>query len=176
MRDYYIFDLPIYRSSKKEYDADTESKLEERRQRAFDEQGLPRPSDDEGIRRQTLVEGWARNTLGGCWQFNQTVGWLRLYPEGYQVGAELWLVDAKRYSRTMPKKRFQCASGSNVLAMDVPHPSSSNVIYETLLESLESFASRDWMKRRKLDLSVFKRLGPFVNWHELLESKLQRSK
>jgi hypothetical protein len=74
----------------------------------------------------------------------------------------------------MPKKRFQFMSMSNSLAMTISRPSSSDVIYKTVLTSIEAFASRDWMKGRFLDLSVFKRTGPFIKWHELLEDQLTK--
>ena len=176
MRDEYIFDIPIYRCGKEQHEAQVEKKLEEQRVRVYDELGLPRPTEGETLRHLQVMEGWHRATLGGPWQFNQIIGWMRLFIEGYGVGGHLWQADGKRMNMRMPKKRMHLTTASNLLWVDIVRPTSSELIYEEIHRVLRSYASQGWMKLRHLDLSVFERTGPFIDWHELFESHIAKAK
>jgi hypothetical protein len=54
---YYIFDIPIYQCTKKQYVCETEAKLEKHRKLVYDEHEMPRPTGD-ALRHLQLVEGY----------------------------------------------------------------------------------------------------------------------
>lgn len=170
MRDFYIFDIPVYRTTKERYYADMDAAVEAHLKVCFDDQGLPR-SD-----RQTVesVTGHAREAFGGPWDFNDVVGWIRLFIEGYGVGAHLWWVDGKQIRRNM-RKRFHLTTASNCLWTDFPPPADSPAIFKGTLEALESLSQRDKFKKRHVDLSVFQRTGPFIDWRRLRKAGVDHS-
>src|SRR5947209_66451 len=112
MRDYYIFDIPVYRCEEQKYYA------------AMDEgaaKHLEKLSALTGISREKALNLWRDieehfwATYGGPWEFNQTIGWIRLYAEGSYIGGNLWWVNAKRIRRNM-RKTFSLTTYSNILA------------------------------------------------------------
>ena len=170
----YIFDIPIYRCTKEQYDAETEKKVESHIAECYEGQGFARPTEGTDLVLLNQRMGRYADSLGGPWYFNQVVGWLRLFLQGYNVAGNLWMADAKRLSRRMPNKTIYCMSPSNCLATGITHPSSSAEIYRQVLDALKQFATKGDMKRRYLDVSVLERLGPFVNWQQLLEDNVKR--
>jgi hypothetical protein len=93
MRDQYIFDIPVYRLTSDEFDAEIELHLARRIKwlRSFDPQQRPlSPAKKDQQRDEIIVDS------GGPWQFNQVIGWLRLFAEGQTIGCHLWWLKAKR--------------------------------------------------------------------------------
>jgi hypothetical protein len=164
MRDFYVFDIPIYWCSKDTYEAKQDAAAEKQLIRCFESMGIPRESQRDNCDR---IKGHAHEVFGGPWQFNQIVGWLRLFTEGNGLGGHLWMVNAKRMSRTM-KKRFYLRSASNALSGFFPPNCANDEIFKITLESIEILARSDWLTSRYFDLNTFKRIGPFVEWRQLV--------
>ena len=102
------------------------------------------------------------HSLGGPWDFNQIIGYLRLFTEGWGVGGHIWLAEGQRYSRRMPNKTLYLRTYSNVLGTYLPREATSPEIYKHVLENIEAYARSH--ARRFYDLSVFKRIGPCIDW------------
>ena len=85
MSNQYIFDLPIYRKTKNDFDAEIETHIAKRIEWIISHDPEQRPLSHEVILRvrHSIIAGF-----GGTWQFNQIVGWLRLFVEGNTVGCK----------------------------------------------------------------------------------------
>jgi hypothetical protein len=83
MRNKYIFDIPIYRKTKTEFNSEIETQVAKRVERIISYDPEQRPLSQDVQQRQyhsVIAES------GGPWQFNQIVGWFRLFVEGKTIG------------------------------------------------------------------------------------------
>lgn len=165
MSDYYVFDIPIYRCEEGKFYRQMTEHIESYFNSIYDGLKIPRPATDPP--HLAFIRGHMQNRFGAPWDFNQVVGWLRLFVEGSGIGGHLWMVDAKRVSRSM-HKRFTLRSGSNVLAFTMPPDADSATIYRITLESIRHLSKIPEFRKRVFDLREFQNIGPFVNWKELI--------
>jgi len=166
MRNKYIFDIPIYRKTKTDFNSEIETQVAKRIERIISYDPEQRPLSQDVRQRQyhsVIAES------GGPWQFNQIVGWFRLFVEGKTIGCHLWWVDAKRLNRKMRNKRLYLQTYSNILQERITNE-SSNEIFNRLLERLIKLSKEGMYKNRYIDLDVFQRIGPFINWRKLMYS------
>ncbi len=170
MDDYYIFDIPIYRCTQKEYETAQDAAVEKQLVRILDDQDILRESQPGTCER---IRGTTSHAFGGPWQFNQIIGWLRLFAEGMKVGGHLWMAKGFRYSRRMPKKTLYLTTPSNVLATRFLGESTSKEIFEHTLDHIDAFAKQ--LRTRFLDLSVFRRVGPHIDWGGLLKTGFEHN-
>jgi hypothetical protein len=164
MRDQYIFDIPIYRNSKDDFYTEIDSSFEKRVEWIISHDPERRPLDHEVRQR---VHHSVIAEFGGPWQFNQIVGWLRLFVEGNTIGCHPWWVDAKRINRRMRNKRLYLQTPSDILQARFRNE-SPNEIYSILLERLVRLSKDNSYNNLYIDLDVFRRIGPFIDWHRLL--------
>ena len=172
MRDKYIFDIPVYRKSHDEFDAEIDTAMAKRVEHIISHDPQRRRPDRETHQRlhhAVIAES------GGPWQFNQIVGWLRLFVEGDKIGCHPWWVDAKRLSRRMRQKRLYLQTTSDVLGVRLRNE-SSNEIYDILLKRLSEKAEEQPYKNRYVDLDIFRRVGPFIDWREMIDQMIARNR
>ena len=98
------------------------------------------------------------------WNFNQVVGWIRLYVPGSQVCGELWFTNAKRFGRNLVRKQFSLHR--KLFDLDVRSSQSSDDIFFGLLSELRSI-NKIGNRRIYLELEPFETLGPFIDWRSL---------
>lgn len=165
MRNQYIFDIPVYRKTHEEFNAEINRELAKRVERIVSCDPQRRPPN--GKTRQRLHHAVIAES-GGPWQFNQIVGWLRLFVEGGKIGCHPWWIDAKRLNRKMRHKRLYLKTKSDVLGIRLRNE-SSNEIYDILLKRLTKEAAEPPYKKRYVDLDVFRRVGPFIDWRGMLD-------
>jgi hypothetical protein len=166
MRDYYIFEIPVYRCTKDSYYADMKEGEARYMDDLFESKGVPRERDPEAYR---IYKEHFMTRFGGPWDFNQIVGWIRLYAEGSHVGGHLWWVKERRLQRKM-WKTFYLSSYSDILATYFTLNDDSDGILRETLAQLEGRARETPLKGRHVDLSTFCRIGPFINWRGLLDT------
>ena len=172
MRDQYIFDIPIYRNTKDDFNTEIETHVAKRVEWIIYHDPERRPLSRE-VRDRQLHSVIAES--GGPWQFNQIVGWLRLFAEGNTIGCHPWWVEAKRLNRKMSNKRLYLKTFSDVLGVRFPNESSTE-IFNTLLERLTEMAKEPKYKNRYVDLDFFRRIGPFIDWRRLLDRLVEQNK
>jgi len=172
MRDQYIFDIPVYRKTHEEFNTEINRELAKRVERivSCDPQRRPLNRETYGRQKDAVIA-----ESGGPWQFNQIVGWLRLFAEGDKIGCHLWWVNAKRLNRRMQKKRFQLQTFSDVLGGGCRNK-YSNEIYDILLKRLIEEAAEPQYKKRYIDLNVFRRVGPFIDWRGMLNQLIAQNR
>lgn len=103
MERYYIFDIPIYRCTEERVYSDVDAAVANENHKLFLTTGILQENAPVTCRRvkQHIIE-----ECGGPWNFNQVVGWLRLFAEWSHIGGHLWWVDVKHIQRNMRNKRF----------------------------------------------------------------------
>ena len=113
--------------------------------------------------RNALTDRYQRNYIAP-WEFNQVVGWLRIYRLGSQLRGELWYMSAKRPGRQLTKKHF--SEHGKVFELPTFRGQSSTEVFESLSEAVSEF-ERSWPKfvvdRRQFDV-----LGPSIDWQRLI--------
>jgi len=172
MRDKYIFDIPVYRKSPSEFDAEINIAMARRVENIVSYDPERRQLDRETHQRlhhAVIAES------GGPWQFNQIVGWLRLFVEGGKIGCHPWWVDAKRLSRRMRHKRLYLKTTSDVLGIHLRNE-SSHEIFDILLKRLSEKAEEPPYKNRYVDLDVFRRVGPFIDWRGMIDQMIAKNR
>lgn len=165
MRDQYIFDIPVYRKTHDEFNNEIKTHVAKRVEWIVSHDPQRRPLS-LNIRNRQLNSVIAES--GGPWQFNQIVGWLRLFAEGYTIGCHLWWVDAQRLNLRMRQKRLYLTTSSDVLGAYFRKESSPE-IFNRLLEQLTNMAAELSYKTRYVDLGIFRRVGPFIDWRKMLD-------
>jgi len=167
MRNQYIFDIPVYRKTKADFNLEIETQVAKREEWIISHDPEQGPLDHE-VRQRVYHKVIAES--GGPWQFNQVVGWLRLFVEGNTIGCHPWWVDAKRLNRRMRYKRLYMQTPSDILkARFTKEPSKE--IYNRLLERLTELSKDITYKNRYVDLDVFQRIGPYIDWRKLLYAR-----
>ena len=94
MKDVYFFDIPIYRLPEAKYNSDRDRYIE---QSMIDLHYEKPPMAD-----QFRNDLWKQ--YGGAWQFNEIIGYIRLYFCRNQILGELWMTNAKRIVQTRRKR------------------------------------------------------------------------
>lgn len=97
----YFMMVPVYRLTKEKYDSDVENYIESQYR-----------NDDETIKKHYIDDpedkkSWnfyLREIYGGPWEFNEIIGFIKLYFCGNQIRGEYWAVNAKRICKTRRKQ------------------------------------------------------------------------
>jgi hypothetical protein len=164
-----IFEIPVYRCAKEAYYTEMHAKTVEHMEALQSKTGITREIAPDSFRSNEEFF-WAR--FGGPWDFNEVVGWVRLYAEPSSIGAQLWWVN-KRIQRRM-RKVFRLTSESNILGTDFSPKDDSRTIFTKTLAQIESLGTQKPLKGRHLDLRAFRDIGPFVDWRALLDAAATR--
>jgi hypothetical protein len=164
----YFADIPVYRIHKGKYYEERDAyidkmmygdTLEEREmRRAFYE----RNRDHEIFHKDRLEKQY-----GGIWRFNEIVGYVRLHFVGMQVRGELFMVNAKRLVRTR-KKLFLYQTHKIAVEWDIPLNATNDEIFKVIIQYIED--TRQELKARYVDSSLFELMGKFVDWKALLKA------
>jgi len=171
MRNQYIFDVPIYRKSKYDFNAEINAEFSKHVEWMISSDPHHRPLNSET---EIRIKDSIGRLYGDPWQFNQIIGWLRLFAEGYTIGGHLWWVDAQRLNRKMPNKRLKLTTYSDVLHVRFSNESSTE-IFNKVCERLTAMKKESKYKKRYIDLDVFCRVGPFTDWRALLDGITEKN-
>jgi len=127
--------------------------------------GGPGSSGFEAAVRERLID-----RFGGTWDYNQAVGWLRLYVLGNQLRGTYWFTTAKRIRTNPLRKRFEWHGSP--LEVGVSDTQQSDEIFEELLSEVRRFSQEDHIKPRYVDLRPLLLLGPFIDWRALVDASI----
>jgi hypothetical protein len=168
MRDYYIFDIPIYRTTSRKFYSEIDVINEKMINKilSISPNMTKLPPDDEMRIKDHIIQANC-----GPWQFNQIIGWLRLYIEGSGIGCHFWWVQVKKIYRCIHKKLFRMVTLSDGLGLHLTHHETSDEIYAKLCDRLNSLAREKDNRKYHFDFEVFQRIGPFIDWKSLLSSQ-----
>ena len=97
LQNHYFFEIPIYRCSPDQFVLETENE----KVRSLSQIQNQKVSNPENY---AFAEQWFDNHVRYPWEFNEIVGYLRLYALGDQIRGDLWFMKAKRIRRGTKRK------------------------------------------------------------------------
>lgn len=153
--DKYFMVIPVYRLPEDKYFLQMEEDFENMISKSWD--------DDFRQNNPELVANWKRShrsSYGGCWEFNEIIGYIKLFFMGSQVRGEYWSTKPRRKIRTR-RKEFELKA--HKLAAESEIWDKSN---EGILSAIEEYLSRcnRELKNRHLDLREYESLKNHINW------------
>lgn len=159
----YFFEIPVYRTREQTFYQEREKRIEKYLDDLVKRNG--------GITREQSPDTflYAEERLRqqyGAWNFNQAIGWIRLYILGDQIRGEYWFIDSKQIRYNITRKQFFW-QGKAFELFFFPYQSSSD-IYKEICDSLEQLRLEKPFKGRFIDLSSFYNIGSFVDWRRVI--------
>jgi hypothetical protein len=160
-----FYDIPVYRLTEKQYEArqanHVNKEISNEKQSYFiGKMYVEDPSQEE--QRRTHL----RRRYGGPWDFNEIIGWIRLYFYGDQVRGEWWKID-KSTKHKSRHKQFEYREYKFVYEELMDRNITSRKIYRHILNYLARAKADPRVRKHFVDTSVFERIGPHVNWKAL---------
>ena len=154
-------DVPIYRCPKEKFNDRYDNDLKKHYEMIWP-QGLKDIS--KNILENVEQSFWER--YGTPWQFNQIVGWLRLFTTGAQIRGDLWELRGKRFVRNPKHKQYYLRGKAFELTCYASQ--TSKEILDCLKAELK--AQNETIRGGKLvvDLEVFDNLSNHIDWHSLV--------
>jgi len=163
MQNKPFFEIPIYRSSRAEYDRECKKEAQERRRSLLKSSGVSREQKPEVYR---LMEE-AVFKKHGTWFYNQVVGWIRLSALGTQIRGEYYFIDKKRIHRHFSKKRMILQG--KAFELSISSKQSSEEIYRNLCNRLNQLKQEKPFKGRFINIELLVSVGPHINWRSFLK-------
>jgi hypothetical protein len=164
----FFCDIPVYRLPEADYYAKRDTYID---QQMFGEKEEDRKIRKDFYKQNPDQESWCLNHLqkqyGGDWQFNEIIGYVRLYIDWSQVLGVYWQTDAKRIVKTR-RKLFVWSTHKIAPERDLPLDGTNQEIYETILDYLDDVRAE--LKGRFIDTEVFETLGVYVDWHTFVRN------
>ena len=118
---------------------------------------------------KTQYESHLRKSYGGSWEFNEIIGYIKLYFYGTQIRGEYWKVNAKKIVKTK-KKQFEFENYTLAYELTISDKTSSGIL-KTVRTYIENCSKE--LKNCFLDMSDFDMLAPYINWESLYKEKIR---
>jgi hypothetical protein len=155
MFDQAIIEIPIYRCSEEKHYSQCEKDIEKKIA------SIRHPIGNKV--RQYLYEHYKTP-----WNYNEVIRWLVIYRQGNDLVGEEWYDQHERIYRNR-KRNFRLNTPSAIRVRVYPEDSSED-IYRKLLREISEYGKQPKLKKRYIDISKLKNIGPFVNWRALMDS------
>ena len=159
----FFFDIPVYRIREESYEAQQEDYV--RSEMKDDTPGqyvaIMYANNPDIRERERLMKNY-----GGPWQFNEIIGYIRLYFYGTQIRGEWWRTNSQKVTRSRTK-RFEYRDPKVTYEEEIPRGSTSRQIYDLIQKYLARAQAEKHVKRFYLDTSVFELIGRHVDWNAL---------
>jgi hypothetical protein len=97
------------------------------------------------------------------WDFNEIVGWIRLYTWPGNIRAYLFFVK-ERITKVMRRKTFDTRRGNFIEMRTYPEQSNEEILVELRARILAGVAEHRRLRRLYVDLGVLDVLGPHIDW------------
>ena len=163
MTEEYLLDVAVYRENVHAFQKSGDRAVEACLHRAFDNQGLSRSKAPETAAK---IEESAWNDRHAPWQFNQIVGWVRLYILGDSVRGESWWTTERSVRRRPTHRRIEFFGNAFELSFSDNESDAqiATAIRTELLSCVLVFPRRGV----SIDLEIFDNLAPLLPWNILL--------
>lgn len=162
VRPIYFFDIPIYRLSPEKYSIELNRYLTKK---------LSSPDMSTFLKSNPKIalqnEEFFTQQFGGMWEYNEIIGYIKLYILGSQIRGEYSLVKAKRITRTR-NKQFKYLSDKIEPELELPIFDSNDVIYSRILDYINNCKKK--LNNRFVDTSLFEIVGPHIDWSTLIKT------
>ena len=154
----FFFVIPVYRLEEDKY---------YNQLKADHEKSIPHTwSEEFQNEHPAIVQGYKSNhhlRYGGSWEFNEIIGYIKLYFMGSQVRGEYWSTLPKRKSRTR-KKQFEYKTHKLYVEKTIWNKTSEGV-----LSTIEEYLAgcKNELKNRHIDLREFDYIKNHLDWLSL---------
>lgn len=168
MEDYF-FELAIYRCSPKKFEKELDT-LERKINDHFDDLTKQLEDYDSSHLKQDRF-----SRLSYEYEYNEVIGWIRLYILGNQIRGEYFYevspkdssIQKPKINKGVRKKKF--CSFEKAFELSIYTEDSSEDIFQKLLNKLEYLSKEEKpFKGRFIDTRQLETIGKFVNWRELV--------
>lgn len=153
--DDYFFILPVYRTDEEKYYADLNKDFERLVSGVWGQEFRGSHPD--------IVQGFSNHhhkSYGGAWDFNEIVGYIKLYFLGTQVRGEYWSTIPRRKVKTR-KKQFEYKTHKLYVEVEIRKKTKEGIL-EAIEEYIEG-CSRN-LKNRYIDRKEFNKLKNCIDW------------
>lgn len=156
--DYHFFEIAIYRCRVETHTHEQE-RAKQKYMEFFEASRESAPSSYE------RASSWFDSEHWYPWQYNEVIGWLRLYTLGSQIRGELWMAKAKRHVAGGRRRFFYMGKAFELHTF----PSQTDgEIQAEVMQELEQFSKEPSRRSRYLDLECFEVAAPAINWRKLV--------
>lgn len=159
-----FFDVPVYRLPQREYESHREDYVQ---QNLSDDSSFAENFSCGGPKKEEQWRSRFEEIYGGCWQFNEIIGFIRLFFYGTQIRGELWRVTAKKIVRTRTKV-IALREPKVTYEEEIPFGSSDMQIFRLIMNYLKRAQNERFLRNRFIDTSVLEKIGTHVRWNLLL--------
>lgn len=163
LKELYFFELPIYRTSIEQFYQEVEKYIDKKFSKLND---FSKDYYENNPKEKLGWEQGHRKDYGSIWEYNDIIGYIKLYFYGTQVRGEYWSVTAKRIVKTK-KKDFICKDWSFGPAISVHFENDSLGIYNKIIELIDFFKKQ--LKNRFVNTSKFDAIGPHIDWKRMYD-------
>ncbi len=146
-----LFDIPIYRCSPEQH----KQEMDVIRKKWV-------MMDGREIREHEII--FFENNFNYSWQFNEVIGWLRLYFY-HSLQIDCWMIKKRKINKGILKKEFIYTERFTEIFIDVNK--CPEEITEEICRGIKNKAKSYGLANRYIDFSSFKIIGRCTDWKRL---------
>ncbi len=154
----HFFEVPIYRCSPDQHKEET-SRRKTKYLAAFEHEIITNPENHD------FAEKSFDRNVAYNWEYNEVIGYVRLYSLGTQIRGELWLMRAKRIVRGT-KKNIHWIGKS--FELDFTQGQSGFDIGMAVLNKLRTLTREKPLVGRYVDTQALSNSMKAINWRSLV--------
>jgi len=159
MRNYFL-EVPVYSMSKEKYNKKAEILLEKE---------IKKYNLTEDNPNYELVVKQIKSNLIAPWEYNQIIGYIRLYKQVDTLRGDLWWINKKKITLHPGKKAFYYRVCYPEWGLPFLNKiKTSEDFFHMLCEKLPNDTT-GFLKGKYVDLTFLKKIGPYIDWKRLLE-------
>jgi hypothetical protein len=173
----YIFEIPIYRIPAKKYETilkkerkSFEKNCENQFKNTLSENRNPKSIKKhlERMRKELVFED--RHWFP--WDYNEIIGWIRIFTFENQIRGEYFWVKAKSLVRKPIRKRFFWEG--KAFELSINKEDSSKDIFKKIIGEIKKLKKQKPFNGRYVYLEVLKNIGQFLDWKNLMKNKYDK--
>jgi len=161
----YFFEIPVYRIPEERYYAELEDYIQKHLHSGWPQQDAL--MQEALLKRPELTDIY-RESYGGAWNYNEIIGYIRLFFLGTQIRGEYWGTEAKRKRRSR-KKIFKFKTWNLAPEIDLHWETESSAIFAKVREYVAGCSKI--LKGRYIDIRPLMVIGPYVDWMTLYKKE-----
>lgn len=165
----YFFDIPIYRVSSEKYEEELDTNKNKLLYDGWDKEhkNLKKQFYEKYPEEKANFEAHLFKKFGGQWEFNEIIGYIKLYSVGNQIRGEYFQIDKKRICKTRTKN-FRWETDKLVPEINFYKENTNEEIFDMIYTYLKDCDKE--LKYRYLDLDNFLKIGQYIDWQKVLFS------
>lgn len=160
--DDYFMVIPVYRVTEDNYFLKMKEDFDNHISSSYDES--IRQGDPNLVQK---LERTHQSSYGGVWEFNEIIGYIKLFFMGNQVRGEYWSTKPRAKVKTR-KKEFEFKAHKLVPEAEISQKTNAGI-----LSAVENYLDRckKELKSRHIDLREFNTLKGHIDWLAIHETK-----